>query len=356
MSIIADASVHRHAVRLAGRVAGGAPPVVGGPRFRTSAFMWLAGLLAAAGIVAVAPTARANLVVYRHRGVSEWYANGPLGLEQGFTLAAPPAGRRVGPLTLTLALSSNAHVSVARGGDAVTFTRGRTSLSYRGLVASDARGHTLPARIELAHGKLLLRVSDAGARYPIKVDPFVQRGGKLTASDEAGAGEFGLSVALSSDGNTAVVGGPADNNVGGAAWVFTRSGQTWTQQGAQLRPNDEDRHGGFGESLALSSDGNTALIGGPTQSNGVGAAWVFTRSGQTWTQQGAKLTASNGVGDQGFGKSVALSSDGNTALIGSPFDVGAAWVFTRSGQTWTQQGANLTASDEAGSAEFGFRV
>src|SRR5437588_56072 len=318
MSIIADASVHRHAVRLAGRVAGGAPPVVGGPRFRTSAFMWLAGLLAAAGIVAVAPTARANLVVYRHRGVSEWYANGPLGLEQGFTLAAPPAGRRVGPLTLTLALSSNAHVSVARGGDAVTFTRGRTSLSYRGLVASDARGHTLPARIELAHGKLLLRVSDAGARYPIKVDPFVQRGGKLTASDEAGAGEFGLSVALSSDGNTAVVGGPVDNNFVGAAWVFTRSGSTWTQQGAKLTASDEAGSAEFGFSVAVSSDGNTALIGGPDDNSVVGAVWVFTRSGSAWTQQGAKLTANDEADAAAFGRTVALASDGHTALIGGP--------------------------------------
>ena len=97
--------------------------------------------------------------------------------------------------------------------------------------------------------------------------------------------------------------------------------------------------------MALSSDGNTALIGGPNDNSGVGAAWVFTRSSEKWTQQGAKLTGGGESGVGKFGASVALSSDGNTALIGGPndgpFPVGAVWVFTRSGSVWTQQGAKL---------------
>jgi hypothetical protein len=82
--------------------------------------------------------------------------------------------------------------------------------------------------------------------------------------------------------------------------------------------------------VALSSDGNTALMGAPGDNGEVGAAWVFTRSGSTWTQQGAKLTGSGEIGKGFFGESAALSSDGNTALIGGLFDngeVGAAWVF-----------------------------
>ena len=75
--------------------------------------------------------------------------------------------------------------------------------------------------------------------------------------------------------------------------------------------------------MALSSDGNTALIGGHArQRPSVGAAWVFTRSGSTWTQQGEKLTGGGETGAGEFGASVALSSDGNTALIGGPDDTG----------------------------------
>ena len=105
--------------------------------------------------------------------------------------------------------------------------------------------------------------------------------------------------------------------------------------------------------MALSADGEYALMGGPQGRQGIGAAWVFTRSGTTWAQQGEKLTGQRrdrrrriipGRSDQGY--SVALSADGNTALIGGYGDngnVGAAWVFTRSGSTWTQQGRKLTA-------------
>ena len=148
---------------------------------------------------------------------------------------------------------------------------------------------------------LLLRVDDAGARYPLTLDPLIQQGSKLTASGETGDGAFGASVALSADGTTALIGGPFDNGYVGAAWVFTRSGSTWTQQGSKLTGGDETGAGEFGFSVALSADGNTALIGGAEDNSGVGAAWVFTRSGSAWTQQGAKLTASDETGAGGFG-------------------------------------------------------
>ena len=80
--------------------------------------------------------------------------------------------------------------------------------------------------------------------------------------------------------------------------MFTRSGSTWTQQGRSSPPTDETGSAGeFGDSVALSADGNTALIGGPATTTAVGAAWVFTRAGSTWTQQGAKLTGASEVGD-----------------------------------------------------------
>ncbi|HKM87349.1 MAG TPA: hypothetical protein VJX48_01975, partial [Xanthobacteraceae bacterium] len=119
---------------------------------------------------------------------------------------------------------------------------------------------------------------------------FIQQGAKLVGTDFVGSPEQGYSVALSADGTTAIVGGPDDNADIGAAWVFTRSGGVWTQQGSKLVAGDAAGTSvEFGYSVALSADGNTAIIGGPADNGSIGAAWVFTRSGGVWTQQGAKL-------------------------------------------------------------------
>jgi hypothetical protein len=174
----------------------------------------------------------------------------------------------------------------------------------------------------------------------------------LIASDQIGTSFIGSAVALSSDGKTALVGGPGDNGNVGAAWVFKRSGSTWTQQ-AKLTGGGEGGHGEFGESVALSGDGKTVLIGGPYDNEGVGAAWVFKRSGSTWNQQGGKLSANDEICGGQFGSSVALSGDGKTVLIGGPndschyFASGAAWVFTRSKSMWMQQGPKLLITSQS---------
>jgi hypothetical protein len=188
-----------------------------------------------------------------------------------------------------------------------------------------------------------------------------QQGGKLVGTiSEYGGGLWsqGASVALSGDGNTAIVGGPSDNRTMGAAWVFTRSGDVWMQQGNKLvgrGVGEPPLPPGQGMSVALSADGNTAIVG----SWGAEAAWVFTRSGGTWTQQGKKLVGTGAVGKARRGMSVALSADGNTAIVGGWSDngkTGAAWVFTRSGGVWTQQGKKLVGSDAVGSARQGMSV
>jgi hypothetical protein len=169
----------------------------------------------------------------------------------------------------------------------------------------------------------------------------------------------GRSVALSADGNTALVGGDGDNASAGATWVFSRSGGTWTQQGAKLVGSGASTPTGQGISVALSGDGNTALVGGYGDNSGVGAAWVFTRSGDTWIQQGPKLVGTGNDGKSFQGRSVALSADGNTALVGGFGDdalAGAAWVFTRSGETWTQQGPKLVGASSVGGTQQGRSV
>ena len=164
-----------------------------------------------------------------------------------------------------------------------------------------------------------------------------------------GAAGIGFDTAVSADGSTALVGGPYDGEDVGAAWLFTRAAGTWTQQGAKLAPTDEIGPGLFGFGVALSADGTDGARHGALRHSGLGAAWVFTRSGPDWVQE-AKLTGSGASGPALFGISAALSSDGNTALIGGAFDalgVGAAWVFTRSGTTWSQQGQKLTGGGSA---------
>jgi hypothetical protein len=183
-----------------------------------------------------------------------------------------------------------------------------------------------------------------------------------TTSDYGGGlWSQGAAVALSADGTTAIVGGPSDNRATGAAWVFTRSASVWTQQGNKLVGADTYRAGerplplGQGMSVALSADGNTAIVGG-WRTEG---AWVFTRSGDVWSQQGKKLVGTGAVGDARQGMSVALSADGNTAILGGWSDnskTGAAWVFTRSGAVWTQQGKKLVGTDAVGGGRQGTSV
>jgi len=313
----------------------------------------------------VVPRASGNRVRYEHGALSEWYANGPLGVEQGFDLTARPHAAPAGPLTLSLALSGNLAARLRAG--SVLLTGRGAALRYGGLVATDAHGHVLRSWLQLAKGHLLIRVADRGAAYPLRIDPMIQQGQKLTGTGAIGTGRFGYTVAVSGDGNTALIGGNYLNIGAGAAWVFTRSGSTWSQQGGKLVGTGhvgegEFAHvgeGEFGTSVALSGDGNTALIGGPADNKNVGAAWVFTRSGSTWSQQGEKLTGSGEAGEGRFGKSVTLSADGNTALVGGNRDngnAGAAWVFTRSGSTWSQQAEKLTGTGETGEGEFGRSV
>ncbi len=187
---------------------------------------------------------------------------------------------------------------------------------------------------------------------------WTQQGSKLVGTGNSGAPRQGWAVALSADGNTAIVGGWADNYPQGAAWVFTRSGTTWTQQGNKLVGT-----GGIGAqqgySVALSDDGNTAIVGGYQDNSSVGAVWIFVRSGGVWTQQGTKLVGSGAIGTPHQGSSVALSSDGNTALVGGYYDssgVGATWVYTRSAGIWTQQGHKLVGAGAVGNAYRGKSV
>jgi hypothetical protein len=299
---------------------------------------------------AVTPRAAANRVVYSRAGVSESYANGPLGIEQGFVVPRAPAGAQHGPLTLAMRIGGDLHPTLTRSGTLDLSRDGQVVLRYGGLAVTDARGRAVPARLQLDGGRLYIRIDAGSARYPLRIDPVVA-GEKLAGGEATEGAYFGRNVALSTDGSTALIGGSRDGEEAGAAWVFVRSGATWVQQGPKITPSEEEGKGFFGQSVALSSDGNTAIVGGNADNFGVGAAWVFTRSGATWTQQGPKLLATDEVGKGHFGDSVAISGDGNTAIVVGAEDneeAGAAWVFARSEGAWSQQGHKITGATGAG--------
>jgi hypothetical protein len=203
--------------------------------------------------------------------------------------------------------------------------------------------------------------SNAGAAwvYTCSGGVWSQQGGKLIGTDAVGVAEQGWSVAISADGNTAIVGGPSDNNNAGAAWVYTRSEGVWSQQGSKLVGSGAVGAARQGISVAISADGTTAIVGGHTDNFAAGAAWVFTRSGGVWSQQGGKFVGSGAVGAARQGISVAISADGTTVIVGGyqdNSDAGAAWVFTRSRGVWSQQGSKLIGTGAVGSAMQGWSV
>jgi gliding motility-associated-like protein len=177
--------------------------------------------------------------------------------------------------------------------------------------------------------------------------PSAQQGDKLPGSGNVGPAESGRSVAISADGNTAIAGAPNDNNQQGAAWIFVRNGNEWKQQGPKLVGTGNIGSAQQGRSVAISADGNTVIVGGYLDNKGTGAAWIFTRKNEVWTQQGEKLVGT-GFDDYilpvNMGYSVGMSADGNTVIIGAPYDSyprGAAWIFIRKDNLWTQKGEKL---------------
>jgi len=358
--------------------------------------------------------------------LQEWVVNDQRGLEHGFTITErPPRASELNPhpptLNFLLAVRGGLRPEVTTNGRDVRFVdaQGSTALTYTGLTVRDAEGRLLPAWFEALGSrrrespdssplepvrvvasepgeKLRLVVEEHGALYPLTIDPIAQQA-YLKASTADVEDHFGEVVAISGDtvvvgttwedsAATGVNGNQTDNSAknAGAAYVFVRSGTGWTQQ-AYLKASNTESSGWdkFGCSAAISGD--TVVVGAFLESSAAsgvngnqadnsaynaGAAYVFVRSGTTWSQQ-AYLKASNTDAGDFFGISVAISGD--TVVVGadcedsaamgvngnqsnnSATNSGAAYVFVRSGTTWTQQ-AYLKASDTAPKDVFGCSV
>ena len=193
------------------------------------------------------------------------------------------------------------------------------SLTFIGETVGGVAPHDMSEmyRIRFAsgHSPLSGTISLGDFRNKTLVETMVERA-KIQASDLEDSDYFGISASISSDGNTAIVGAVLwDRTDGfqlGAAYIFTRSSDgSWTEQ-TKIQASDKEARDEFGRAVSMSSDGNTALVGAPYEDTGgvdAGAAYIFVRSGTTWTQQ-AKIQASDKNQGHQFGYSVSISSDG----------------------------------------------
>ncbi|MDG4585484.1 MAG: FG-GAP repeat protein, partial [Candidatus Competibacter sp.] len=307
-----------------------------------------------------APVQQANRVEYTNGDLTAWYVNGPLGLQQGWTVRERPAGE--GELTLTLRSQGLAAQADADGRSlTLNDDHGMTHLRYAGLLAFDANGRELPARFVVEGEQVRLAVNDAGATYPLTIDPWVQVA-KLATVADVGGGELGSAVAVSADGGTLVAGAPYNDTGGsnrGAVYMFVRPAGGWAgaTETAKLTASDGANNDGLGITVAISADGSVVIAsarGNDAGGSNRGAAYVFVRPAGGWADatETAKLTASDGADDDFLGSSVAISADGGTVVAGEHSNAsyrGAAYVFVRPAGGWATatETAKLTASDGA---------
>ena len=313
----------------------------------------------------------ANRIVYDQGPVKQWFVNGPMGLQQGFTINKRPGKNKTGKLVLTLNVNSDLQprpAAASRGVDFVT-TDEEVVLQYTGLMVVDADTKQLPAHIETHRNQIDIVVDDRKAVYPVIVDPIFQQA-KLTASDGAGGADlggdwFGYSIAV--DGNTIVVGAPEhDEKINastyhifqGTAYVFEKSGGSWTEV-KRLRAFGGKSYERFGKSVAIDKD---VIVVGATITDSHGSAYIFVKSQNGWPiLETAKLTSWFGGTNDWFGYSVAI--EGDTVVVGSmqhdvsgKTDQGEACVFVRPAGGWidmTKESCTLRASDGKADEFFG---
>ena len=294
--------------------------------------------------------------------IVEWYQNRKDGLEQGFTLAAPPGKRHEGtPLRVRLTVTGKVRPVLVDSGKALELIggNGKHWLRYDHLMATDASGRQLQTRFRADRKQISLLIHDTEAVYPLRVNALFTQSKKLTASDAAANDRFGYSVAT--NGDTVVVGAYGKNSNIGATYIFKRNqggAENWGQV-QKLTASDAAVNDQFGRSVAIDVD--TVVVGAWLKNSNTGAAYIFKRNQggtENWGQV-QKLTANDAAGGDDFGSSVSINVD--TVLVGAwvkNSNAGAAYIFERNqgGAENCGQVKKLTASDAATFGYFGYSV
>jgi hypothetical protein len=296
------------------------------------------------------PHAAAGRLQYRRGLLTEWYLNGPGGLEQGFTVSQPPGRSNGRPLTIAIEVSGNLTASLNRDAKSLTLTPRRgESLRYGGLTAYDRNGRELPSWLQLRGRLLSIRVAHRDAVFPITIDPTLDV--VLTASTST----LNLGVSVGVSGNTVVAAS------GNSVYVYSKPSSGWVNmtQTAVLNASDGS------QLTAAAVFGNTIAA----VAYEVGNVYVFVEPPGGWVNmtESAKLSASDAPG-YGF---ISVAINENTIVAGAaqsdeigvspkhtigPVGPGAAYVFLEPAGGWTNmtETAKLTASDGVTGDDFGW--
>ena len=344
-----------------------------------------------------------NRVEFDHGAFTSWYVNGPLGVQQGWTVRNRPSGTADQLLTLALLQSGNLRAALDDDGRGVQLRdeRGTPRLSYGGLIAFDAEGKDLPVTLDLIEGcrvarercisdadhaeviiseAIRIRVDDRGATYPITIDPWVKSDSEPKPGTESGNFAYGQQSAISSDGSTIAVSAPSANPT---IYVFSRDAYGVIDTNATARltfaTTGQHQRETFGQALAISADGST-IVWGTRNSESMSSinqstadnAYVFVRPGAAWvdgyeTTTLTPLEFTDGGGKRRFGHldgDIAVSADGGTIVISSstfsgclangecyPSGLsGGSYVFVRPGAAWSaavvNQATVLSSDDQ----------
>lgn len=181
---------------------------------------------------------------------------------------------------------------------------------------------------------------------------------KLLASNRVTISGFGITAAIDDTATRVAVGSPLHTSEQGLAYVFTRSGLSWSQEKIAV-PSDPTNNSRFGSKVALDADATRLFVGSPNKSVGFineGAVYVFLRTGTTWAQE--QKIAGGGSADTLFGSEIVSDATGSRVAIGVPAagsNAGRVQVYTRSGTVWSLE-ATITAMDAASGSKFGKTV
>ncbi|MBI5100540.1 MAG: chitobiase/beta-hexosaminidase C-terminal domain-containing protein [Nitrospirae bacterium] len=320
-------------------------------------------------VASVAPVYEKNRLKYLRDGITEWYVNDRRGVEHGFTLDFSPEGADQSPLTIVVAAETGLRPELLPHRKGVRFVDGSgKALRYDNLHVYDASGKELTASFEEVkkiEGRHLvaIKIDDKDAEYPLTIDPLLYtETEKLVAADGAGNDYMGHSVAAS--GDIVVVGAKGDATKPGAAYVYYRNqgGADLWGQVKKLVASDGVADDAFGVSVAISGD--IIVVGANRDDTSRGAAYIYYRNeggADNWGQK-KKIAASDAVNYDNFGISVGIYSD--IIVVGaykhtvSATDDGAAYLYYRNeggADNWGEK-KKIVASDPATTDNFGNSV
>ena len=264
--------------------------------------------------------------IHRQHGLREWYANGPHGLEHGFTIPTRPAGS--GELVnLTLQVTGALRpVAVDEHSVVLVDSSGQVHATYGGLHVEDADGTPICSLLEVEDNQIHIRFYDADALYPVVVDPLLaSRQTKLTPDVADPHSRFGHALGVS--GDRVAVGAPYHGQAEGIVYIFHEEEGVWTQEAA-LQPPELEPNALFGWSVAILDD--VVVIGAPSASGSSGRAHVYRRQDSSWTLE--ETLSPTMDSSAAFGWAVAIDASG--VAITSRTGSGAVYFYRATHDSW----------------------